>query len=66
MAQPQPNACSMCHKPEGAGCFGNYYDAISANGMRLLHFWVCNDCAIPLGPGQGGVVADPEQQPKKI
>ena len=56
MSEAKPNLCTMCHKAEGSDRYGTFYDAVSESGMRLLHFWVCNDCAIPLGPGQGGVV----------
>jgi hypothetical protein len=48
----------MCKQPEGPDRLGNFYDAVSENGMRLVHFWVCNPCAIPLGVGQGPI--DPE------
>jgi len=56
----------MCHQPEGASRLGNFYEAVSANGMRLVHFWVCNDCAIPLGPDQGGVARDLPGERKNI
>lgn len=49
------NVCSMCHREETADRLGNFYDAVSENGMRLQHFWICNECAIPLGPGQGAI-----------
>ena len=62
MAENKLNVCSMCHRPEGPDRFGDFYDAISDTGMRLVHFWVCTDCAIALGPDQGGVVSQyPEQ-----
>jgi hypothetical protein len=48
----------MCKQPEGPERFGNFYDAVSENGMRLIHFWVCNPCAIPLGVGQGPIDPD--------
>ena len=58
MSQPEPNVCTMCKEPESPERMGNFYDAVSQNGMRLVHFWVCNPCAIPLGIGQGEI--DPE------
>lgn len=58
MSAPEPNLCAMCKQPEGPDRLGNFYDAVSENGMRLVHFWVCNPCAIPLGVGQGPI--DPE------
>lgn len=58
MAENNPNVCCMCHRQETPERFGDFYDAISASGMRLVHFWVCAECAISLGPDQGGVVAD--------
>lgn len=47
------NRCEMCKRPETPTHMGAFYDALGSNGMRLLHFWVCNECAIPLGPRQG-------------
>ena len=58
MNEHQTNICTMCHRPETAERFGDFYDAISETGMRLVHFWVCAECAIALGPDQGGVVPD--------
>jgi hypothetical protein len=60
MAESKPNICVMCHRAESSEVLGNFYDAVSGNGMRLQHFWVCNDCAIPLGPDQGGVFSREE------
>ena len=48
-----PPKCVICKQPESRERLGNYYNAVSASGMRLQHFWVCNPCAIPLGPKQG-------------
>lgn len=58
MAEKKPNVCTMCHRQETPERFGDFYDAISESGMRLVHFWVCAQCAIDLGPDQGGVVND--------
>ena len=43
-------ACTVCQQ---TGHQGHYYDAVGDSGMRLTHFWVCNPCAVKLGPGQG-------------
>lgn len=47
------NRCVMCKRPEGPMRMGAFYDGLGENGMRLVHFWVCNECALPLGPRQG-------------
>lgn len=47
--------CTICKRPESADRFGDYFEAVAENGMRLVHFWVCHECAIPLGPGQGPI-----------
>lgn len=53
-----PNVCSMCKRPESPERMGEFYDALSETGMRMVHFWVCNPCAVPFGIGQGPI--DPE------
>ncbi|MNT99070.1 hypothetical protein D3C72_2418230 [compost metagenome] len=58
MTQAEPLICTMCHLPESPERLGNFYDAVSENGMRLVHFWVCNPCAIPFGVGQGAIDPD--------
>lgn len=52
--------CIICKEPAGPDLDGNYYQAQSENGMRMLHFWVCNPCAIPYGVGQGEIDPDLE------
>lgn len=58
MSEAALNRCSMCHAPEGPDRRGDFYDAVSEHGMRMVHFWVCDPCAIPWGVGQGPL--DPE------
>ena len=58
MSESEINLCAMCKQPESPERMGNFYNATSENGMRLIHFWVCNECANPLGIGQGEI--DPE------
>lgn len=62
MSEELPNVCAMCKQPESDERFGNFYDAISENGMRMQHFWVCNPCAIPWGVGQGPIDPDLAKQ----
>lgn len=46
--------CLSCKREATPNIFGTWYDAKGGNGM-LLRFWMCNKCAIPLGPKQGPV-----------
>lgn len=43
-------SCTVC---KATGRQGHYYDAVGDSGMRLVHFFVCNPCAVVLGPQQG-------------
>lgn len=62
MAETEPNVCTICHRQESPERSGEFFDAISRSGMRLVHFWVCAECAIRLGPDQGGVASDLRSQ----
>lgn len=62
VSEPPVNVCTMCKQPEGPDRLGNFFNAISKSGMRLINFWVCNPCAIPLGVGQGPIDPDLEQE----
>ena len=42
--------CTICRGTDQPRVF---YDAVGDSGMRLVHFYVCNPCAVPLGPKQG-------------
>jgi hypothetical protein len=46
--------CLTCKREAAPQVFGAWYDAKGSNGM-LLRFWMCNQCAIPLGPPQGPI-----------
>jgi hypothetical protein len=59
---PKPKApaavtCLLCKKEEAPDVPGATYSATGENGM-LLSFWMCDQCAIPLGPGQGPIDID--------
>jgi len=49
------NLCVVCKKPEEKPTrFGADYNVQADSGTQLT-FWMCNDCAIPLGPPQGPI-----------
>jgi hypothetical protein len=52
-----PVTCLLCKKEEAPDVPGATYSATGENGM-LLSFWMCDACAIPLGPGQGPIDID--------
>lgn len=57
---PKPSAvatCLLCKKEEAPDVPGATYAATGENGM-ILSFWLCDQCAIPLGPGQGPLDID--------
>lgn len=63
MAQPTTKeVCLTCKREKSPQLFGAWYDARGANGM-LLRFWMCNPCAIPLGPTQGPIDMEGVGQP---
>ena len=52
---PVKTVCLSCKKPESPQLQGSTYEGKGHNGM-LVKFWLCNPCAIPLGPsGQGPI-----------
>lgn len=57
---PKPEAtpaCLLCKKEEAPDVPGATYTATGSNGM-LVTFWLCDGCAIPLGPPQGDIDLD--------
>jgi hypothetical protein len=60
------NICISCKTEEGPTRKGAQYEA-KANTGFTVKFWLCNKCAIPLGPPQGPIDLDPPggQQDKK-
>ena len=46
------NVCILCGKPNETGAT---YE-LQSDRLEKLTAWICNDCAIPLGPPQGPVV----------
>ena len=56
MASNPQAVCISCAGVESAQRVGAFFDLQSPEG-EALRVWLCNDCAIPLGPPQGPVVA---------
>lgn len=54
---PDVATCLLCKKEESPQLPGATYTATGQNGM-VLQFWLCDACAIPLGPGQGPLDID--------
>jgi len=55
-------ACLVCKRPRGPSSPGDYYNAVGSKGMVLPHLWICNTCALSLGPKQG--LIEPFQPPE--
>jgi len=57
MAQQRPIciACTALESPERPGAF---FDVRSEHG-ESMRVWLCDQCAIPLGPAQGPIRARP-------
>jgi hypothetical protein len=56
---PVKPVCLSCKKPESAQLMGSTYQGQGENGMRVK-FWLCNPCAVPLGPSGQGPINMPE------
>jgi hypothetical protein len=52
VASKTSNRCLSCKQDEAPARKGAKYFSDGANGVRVK-FWLCNDCAIPLGIPQG-------------
>ncbi|QSQ16424.1 hypothetical protein [Myxococcus landrumensis] len=53
----QTHTCISCKKTEGGEVVGSTYVSTGDNGM-IVRFWMCDECALPLGPGQGPIDMD--------
>ena len=60
--QPAPNACIHCKRPESGDVVGSTFTSNGENGM-IVRFWMCDDCALKLGPGQGPIDMDDPTKP---
>lgn len=61
----QQRVCLSCKKPEGA-VSGSSYISNGDNGM-IVRFWLCDDCAMTLGPSQGPIDMDePEAHQQRV
>ncbi|HZN94215.1 MAG TPA: hypothetical protein VFB81_15990 [Myxococcales bacterium] len=60
------NACISCQRTiEPPALRGTLYNCKSESTGATIQFWMCNPCAIPLGPGQGPIPKfDPKQKPR--
>ncbi len=59
---PTPHCCLSCHKPESSTVRGGLFTSNGDNGM-IITFWLCDSCALPLGPGQGKIDLDAKARP---
>lgn len=55
--KPAVAQCLLCKKEEAPDLPGATYTSNGDNGM-IISFWMCDRCAIPLGPGQGPIDVD--------
>ena len=51
------SVCVACKKPESKDLSGAQFTSNGDNGM-IITFWMCESCAIPLGPQQGAIDMD--------
>ena len=51
---PQMNTCLSCKRQEAPDVPGAIFHAQGDNGM-VADLWLCNACAVKLGPGQGPI-----------
>ncbi|WNG33364.1 hypothetical protein F0U60_06745 [Archangium minus] len=62
----QQHVCLSCKKPEGGAVSGSSYISNGDNGM-IVRFWLCDDCAMTLGPSQGPIDMDePEARQQRV
>ena len=52
-----PHVCISCKRTEGPNVPGASFTSSGDNGM-IISFWMCESCAIPLGPQQGDIDLD--------
>ncbi len=53
----QENQCLACKTSEGPATPGATFTSNGDNGM-IVTFWLCDPCALPLGPGQGPITLE--------
>jgi hypothetical protein len=51
------NVCLSCRNMEAAANPGSRYTSNGENTM-IVTFWLCDACAVKLGPGQGPIDLD--------
>jgi hypothetical protein len=58
------NACISCQRTiDPPNLRGTLYTCTGETSGTIIQFWMCNPCAIPLGPGQGPILKiDPNQK----
>lgn len=54
------NTCASCKSPEAPDRKGHPY-SVKAESGKALKMWLCNRCAVTLGPQQGPITL---QDPK--
>ena len=55
---PGPQVCLSCKRTEGEEELrGSLFTSNGENGM-IITFWMCESCAVPLGPQQGAIDID--------
>lgn len=60
--EEKPNACISCKREEAPDLPGATFTSNGDNGM-IVTFWMCDQCALALGPGQGPIdLDDPTQR----
>lgn len=48
----RPGTCVCCKRQESPAVVGATFTSDGTNGLKVK-FWLCDDCAGPLGPQQG-------------
>ena len=56
MADEISAVCVSCAGVESKDRYGAFFN-LRSEGGDALRVWLCNDCAIPLGPPQGPIRA---------
>jgi hypothetical protein len=56
--------CLVCQSIESKKNKGAQYTSNGDNGM-IVSFWLCDACAVKLGPGQGPIDIEEEASQKK-
>ncbi len=59
---PSPHTCISCKRTESGAVAGSTFISNGDNGM-IVRFWMCDDCAMKHGPGQGPIDMDDPTKP---